>query len=145
MRIRIEMAFGLLTSKWRILQKTIDYSNKKNRQIIRVCTKLHNYCIQMQQLDGDSGVEQFVGDSPPAADLRRYGIDFIGGDDSESIVFDYLSTSSEDYPVTEMLVANPNFLSLSPTSTLRNNIVASIGGGAVFRPKANIRRNQNKC
>ena len=85
-----------------------------------------------------------IGDSPPAADLRRYGIDFIGGDDSGSIVFDYLSTSSEDDPVTNMLVANPNFLSLSPTSTLSNNIVASIKGRAVFRPKANIRCNQNK-
>ena len=97
----------------------------------------------MQQLDGDAGVEQFDGDSPPAVDLRHYGIDFIGGDNSGSIVFDYLSTSSEDDPVTNMLVANPNFSSLSPTSTLRDNIVASIRGRAVFRPKANIRRNQN--
>lgn len=144
MRIRIEMAFGLLTSKWRILRKTMNYSNEKNSQIIRVCTKLHNYCIRMQQLDGDAGVEQFVGDSPPVADLRRYGIDFIGGDESGSIVFDYLSTSSEDDPVVETLVANPNFSSLSPTSTLRDNIVASIRGRALFRPRANIKRNQNK-
>jgi hypothetical protein len=56
----------------------------------------------MQQLDGDAGVEQFDGDSPPAVDLRRYGIDFIGGDNSGSIVFDYLSTSSEDDPVTNI-------------------------------------------
>jgi hypothetical protein len=42
LRIRIEMAFGRLTTKWRILRSTLNFSTAKNAQIIRVCTKLHN-------------------------------------------------------------------------------------------------------
>ncbi len=143
MRIHIEMSFGLLTSKWRILQKTMNYSNEKNSQIIRVCVKLHNFCIRLRKPDDDFGIDQFVGDSPPVSDLRCYGIDFIRRDDSGSIAFDYLTTCPDDDPVSVMLVLDPDFSSLSPTSTLRDNIVASIRGRAVFRPKANIRRNKN--
>ena len=36
MRIRIEMAFGRLTTKWRIFRKDLSYSTKKNSLIARV-------------------------------------------------------------------------------------------------------------
>jgi hypothetical protein len=45
LRIRIEMAFGLLMTKWRKLRSLLNYSTPKNAQIIRVCTKLHNFVI----------------------------------------------------------------------------------------------------
>ncbi len=31
----------------------LNYSTQKNAQIIRICTKLHNYVIRMAQADGD--------------------------------------------------------------------------------------------
>ena len=58
MRIRIEMAFGQLTTKWRIFRKDLSYSTKKNSLIARVGAKLHNYVINsdnlnLVQYDGD--------------------------------------------------------------------------------------------
>jgi hypothetical protein len=47
LRIRIEMAFGLLTTKWRRLRSILNFATCKNAQIIRVCTKLHNFVIHM--------------------------------------------------------------------------------------------------
>ena len=63
-RIRIEMAFGRLTTKWRILRRTLNYSNAKNAKIICACTKLHNFCIRMHQLENDERgwVCQFSGE-----------------------------------------------------------------------------------
>ena len=55
LRIRIEMAFGRLTTKWRIVRNTLNFRNAKNAKIIRVCTKLHNFCIRMQQRE-DGGI-----------------------------------------------------------------------------------------
>ena len=49
--IHIEMAFGLLMQKWLVVADTMKYSNKINAQLIAVCIKLHNFCIQMKQKD----------------------------------------------------------------------------------------------
>ncbi len=45
MRIRIEMAFGRLTTKWRKLRTTLNFASAKIGKIIRVCTKLYNDVI----------------------------------------------------------------------------------------------------
>ena len=51
LRIRIEMAFGLLTTKWRILRTTLRCSSANNARTVRVCMMLHNFCIRMIQRD----------------------------------------------------------------------------------------------
>ncbi len=51
LRIRIEMAFGLLTTKWRILRTTLRRSSMNNARTIWVCMMLHNFCIRMMQRD----------------------------------------------------------------------------------------------
>jgi hypothetical protein len=53
LRVRVEMTFGVLTTKWRILRRALNYSSSKNARIIWVCVKLHNFCTPMQQLDYD--------------------------------------------------------------------------------------------
>ena len=52
LRVRIEMAFGLLTTKWRILRTTLRRSCANNSKLILLCMKLHNFCIRMKQRDG---------------------------------------------------------------------------------------------
>jgi hypothetical protein len=81
LRIRIEMAFGRLTTKWRRLQTTMKFTPAKNAKIICECTKLHNYVICKSKEAGSShgtvklfendvvdpccyGIEQLQGDSP---------------------------------------------------------------------------------
>ena len=49
LRIRIEMAFGRLTTKWRIFRRRLSYSTPKDSLICMVAAKLHNYII-----DGDN-------------------------------------------------------------------------------------------
>ena len=47
MRIRIEMSFGLLVNKWRILKDSLCYRYTTNAEILMGCAMLHNYCINM--------------------------------------------------------------------------------------------------
>ena len=45
LRIRIEMAFGLMTKKWGILQRPLTNSLSSIKHIICCIARLHNYCI----------------------------------------------------------------------------------------------------
>jgi len=45
--IRIEMAFGMLTNKWRILRTSLFFSLKKSVGILSVYARLHNFCSLM--------------------------------------------------------------------------------------------------
>ena len=44
-RIRVEMTFGRLVAKWRILKKPLMCCMENNMRIISACTRLHNFCI----------------------------------------------------------------------------------------------------
>jgi hypothetical protein len=46
LRIRIEMAFGLMTTKWRIFRAPLATSLDKTRKIIAVTMMLHNFVIE---------------------------------------------------------------------------------------------------
>jgi hypothetical protein len=45
LHIRIENTFGLLMTKWCILQKPLEYSLKVNADILQICALLHNFVI----------------------------------------------------------------------------------------------------
>ena len=47
LRIRIEMTFGLLTNKWRILRTSLSFRMKKSVAILSACARLHNFCLLM--------------------------------------------------------------------------------------------------
>mmetsp|Transcript_24451 Transcript_24451/g.59867 ORF Transcript_24451/g.59867 Transcript_24451/m.59867 type:complete len:392 (-) Transcript_24451:73-1248(-) len=51
LRIRIEMAFGRLTTKWRIFRSKMPFSLKKNIQICQVAARLHNYVIDHNDIE----------------------------------------------------------------------------------------------
>ena len=69
LRIRVEMAFGLLTVKWRIFRTNLMGSLELRLRIIRVAMKLHNYVINADRLGlGDSfepELEALVGNGIP--------------------------------------------------------------------------------
>ena len=153
MRIRIEMSFGLLTTKWKILRKTMNYSNEKNAQIIRVCAKLHNYCIRMKKLSSDYSTLVFNGDSPSPAVLGQLNIDNIDGNGNVTgTSFGYLATHPDedddtaDPSVYQEQDAGSYFPTLSPTTSLRDEYVAKIHNrGGLRRPAANVLRNRDNC
>ena len=45
LRIRIEMAFGLLTNKWRVLHAPLQTLLTHSSQVLMACAYLHNFCI----------------------------------------------------------------------------------------------------
>ena len=47
-RIQIEMAFGLLTTKWQILKKPLFVSLSVGSEVLECICRLHNYCIDMR-------------------------------------------------------------------------------------------------
>ena len=51
LRTRIEMTFGLLTTKWRIFRRNLNYSPGHNSLIIRVAMTLHNFVIDSDHIN----------------------------------------------------------------------------------------------
>jgi len=50
-RIQIEMAFGRLTTKWRIFCRNLDFSTAYNSKIVKAACKLHNYVLNEDNED----------------------------------------------------------------------------------------------
>ena len=46
LRIHIEQAFGMLTARWRLLRDRLNFSLDHCSNIMCVCMKLHNFCIE---------------------------------------------------------------------------------------------------
>ena len=134
------MTFGRLTTKFRILRRTLNYKNDKNAKIIRVCTKLHNYCIRMQQHDNDprGWVPAFMGNEIIPS---KYGIDAICGSNNRSSEFGFLDTRPEDDPVTVPPRIPQDLSNLAPDSSLRESIAADIRARGIGRPQRNRLRN----
>ena len=84
LRVRIEMAFGRLTTKWRCLRNALRYSTPRNAQVIIVCMKLHNFCIRMQQRDD------------PDYDPSKDNVEAISGGGTQSSSIGFYPTVSED-------------------------------------------------
>ena len=121
LRIRIEMAFGRLTTKWRRLRTPLNYATEKNAQIIRVCTKLHNYCIRKKQERGEGSVPRFEGSTVTPAD---YGIHALNDGGNRFSEFGFLETEGGE----------DGFWSLAPDFSRRNELVGAIKSRALRRP-----------
>jgi hypothetical protein len=50
LRIRIEMAFGLMVQKWGILSRPLRIKIRKVKKLIIAVARLHNYCINRRLL-----------------------------------------------------------------------------------------------
>ncbi|KAI2492014.1 nuclease [Fragilaria crotonensis] len=114
LRIRIEMAFGLMSNKWRVLRTPLQTSLKMSAITLECCSKLHNFCINQ---DGD----QFVDD---AVALREI-LPMPGAD----LGWGYL-------PTVEPLVHIPG------TSQMRDIIVRRVANLAIRRPAENLERHR---
>ena len=136
LRIRIEMAFGLLTTKWRRLRMTLNFSVAKNAQIIRVCMKLHNFVIRKKMERGGGKIPRFEGDT---VDPRKYGIDAIISDNpNQCSRFGFLETSNKDDDDIPVTPASSLFFT---DCSRRSEMIADIKHRPIRRPQFNIDRN----
>jgi hypothetical protein len=165
LRIRIEMAFGQLTQKWEVVADTMKYSNKTNVQLIVVCMKLHNFCIQMKQKDEYDDDDEDE-NQQPAKKRRRVTSGFAGGnctlsamgvdpnniDNDGNIVSPpsgHISTAAatddieEDTRIHNSVVAS-SFSTLLSDSTRRQTIVQNLASRGLERPVANKIRNKQQ-
>ena len=115
LRIRIEQAFGLFTSKWRIFRRPIETSLAKASKMIRVCARLHNFIID-EDWEGDDLVDE--------TDLNNTEV-HIGAGLGEA----YL-------PIISELTSNKG------SSCLREEMVAYIDRKGLRRPMHNLERNR---
>ena len=61
MRIRIEMAFGRLTTKWRIFRRDFQYDVTKIRDTVMVACQLHNFVIAHgDSIEQNKNTEDFI-------------------------------------------------------------------------------------
>ena len=59
-QIRIEMAFGLLTTKWQILKNPLGVSLHVGSELLECISRLHNYCIDMRPNDLCSEIDEII-------------------------------------------------------------------------------------
>lgn len=132
LRVRIEMSFGRLTTKWRCLRNALRCSTPRNAQIIIVCMKLHNFCIRMLRRDD------------PNYDPSKDTIDKLDGgiESSGNGYFPTVSTDDDGYASDEEDEDNftsSRFPSVSSDSSRREERVLAV----CDRNIRNVRRRLN--
>ena len=148
LRIRIEMAFGRLTTKWRIFRKNLNCTCEKNAKIIRVGMMLHNFVIDTDYIDTD-----YITFRPSTgAPLDLESFENIPLDDGPG---DLLGYNFGYFPVlqrrnhqhtTETITNIPRLNQQHTTETItrRPTIVDEIRNMGLQRPNYNIVRNSNR-
>ena len=63
MRIRIEMAFGLMTEKWQILRRPMRTKLQNTGRVLMCITWLHNYCINVGDTIVDTSFQDLQEDN----------------------------------------------------------------------------------
>ena len=134
-RVRVEMAFGRMTTKWRRLRQKLTNSTEKNARICRVCAKLHNFCIRMKQKRGEGFVPRFEGSNP---DPQNFGIDPIDLGGNRRHKYGFLPT-----PPAAKGDA-PSYESLHPDPSLREEKLSQVESRGRVCSQAKVLRNKNR-
>lgn len=122
-RIRIEMTFGILCNKWRILQRPLQEKVKNAGKVFMCCARLHNYIINHEQLQG--------GD--------RRGNASIGSGNSSSDV----DMNNDDADV-NFLPSDVSIAPIAGNSIMRDLLVQRLQNLCLVRPQYNLERNTNR-
>ena len=85
-RVKVECAFGLIKSRWRILHKRLDSKINFVNKIVIACVVLHNFCIQA----GDFWDEPLDDDDDDGSDDDNF--DVVGdGEHVRQILINYVN------------------------------------------------------
>ena len=115
LRIRIEMSFGLLTNKWRILRRPLQVKLKNTGKVFMCLCRLHNYCIDENLLLG------------------------ADGGDMNDILLDDDDNNNTNEP--SFLPSDVTVLNIAGNSMMRDILVDKIATMALRRPQHNLQRN----
>ena len=94
---KIEMAFGRLTTKWRVLRGDLDLSTPNNCRLICVCMTFHNYIINFKNLHFNNIVEfeDEEGNVISGDSLNNFGVEQM--EDGPGNNNSFLSAEEIDY------------------------------------------------
>ena len=130
LRIRIEMAFGLLVKKFSILKKPLQHRLKNVSQIIMCCAQLHNFVINNDGVnieDGENG--EFIDTN----NLRS-----VNGD---TLIHDKNSPGGQMVYQPTMEMTKETFREIQGVSNLRRTLVRVLDEANLKRPQHNLLRN----
>lgn len=116
LRIRIEMAFGLLTNKWRTLRRHLETNLLNTSRVLEACARLHNFVI-----DHDS--DDHFNDEEDDDDFQIVAME------GSPLGWGYL-------PTVEPLQA------ILGTSQIRDTILRHVSRNGYRRPAENIERRE---
>ena len=143
LRIRVEMAFGLLTTKFRLLRHGLNFYNKKNSLVIQACSRLHNFCIRTKpQVEDEAPLD----DDTVRINPQNFGIHPLEhSTDGETTTYNmgFLETVRE-IEQEEAACAEQGEVNVSDDSR-RKEMVASIRSSDLCHPMKNISRNGSNC
>jgi hypothetical protein len=104
-RIRVEMAFGMMQSKWGILQRPLTCSLHNMLWLVQAIARLHNYCINERLAEAqtafevaDSSVPRYIPAVPhdEDGDPVCLGHAFVGTVDGHSYLREWMATRVEE-------------------------------------------------
>jgi DDE superfamily endonuclease len=125
LRIRIEMAFGLLTTKWRILRSPLQVCVNNVGVLFVSITRLHNYCINTRDNENNNNNN---------SNNRNNNNNYNNEDDFYNNNNNVLQYYPSDNTVAE----------LQGNSMIRRIIVDKIIELGLSRPAHNLNRNLNR-
>jgi hypothetical protein len=124
LRIRIEMAFGRMTTKFRIMRSKMTCSLKMQSRIIKAVTRLHNFVIDVDGLPiADQAVRLLPNEEVDDNELIRFGIDRLPGDAGNNGFLGVPYDTAEE-----------------GSSARRNAILEQLTQQTIHRPVFNIQR-----
>ncbi|KAF4142396.1 DDE superfamily endonuclease [Phytophthora infestans] len=130
LRIRVEMAFGLLVNKWRVFKAPLRVGVKSIKKVVHVACMLHNFCIterlcesHNKDVDDDADMAATL-ESKPVPDITDLT---VGANDASAYRAMYASTQVYPEPTSE-------------SELLRNGYVDKLRQMKRLRPAYNIRR-----
>lgn len=117
LRIRIEMAFGLFTNKWRVCRKPLETNLVNASRVLEACARLHNFVID-HDFDNQSDNEE-----DDDVDLQIVAME------GSPLGWGYLPTVEAFQPI-------------PGTSTIRDAILRHVSRNGYRRPPENIQRRE---
>jgi hypothetical protein len=127
MRIRIEMAFGRLTNKFRILRSKLQGTLATNARVLLCCATLHNFCIDQEELGSEDD-----GTAASSSPLEQSN-DFVIRAAPDGLA--YLPTVDDEDEAAALLRTNLGY------SHAQQSILERINREGTRRPLRNIMRN----